>query len=615
MPGLLGVIDTAGRLGHEAIRRAVDTMAAPLMHESTYTLQKFSTDKCSIALITNKAESGAPCPFESTGGKLFVAGEVFRIDDDDVLGESYRERLAKMLSENPANALDRVDGSFSLAFVNSRSGEIFIGSDMMSSRPVYYIWDDGVIYFAPEVKALLAAKPGLNEISEQGIADFLCHGTVVGDETYFTHIKNLRPLSLMKISAAGQMTIEQYHKVKFDDRARDEGEEEYIRELTRLIDRAVARATRDRDKKRINLSLSSGYDSRGILGALVRQNIKVATISHGDDRDKANSDAFIAKKICDKLGLENRFIRFNLDSLAEGSERAVYQSDGMVYQIANYTGNEYQEIAQEADVLLRGDEIFGWLGAPFNDDEALMLVGYIKFPHQYEPVLAPEKYHLFNQLARQGVRRLKDNCPQRELINRKEYYFITEVVPNIISRINYLKNIHVTIRDPFHDRTLVDFMSKLPPRYKPFKQLYIKSVRRACPQVFEFERGVANLPSWKSYYRDNAAMREFVRNTFLGSPNDFFDSIAGQGQIKKFLEDFSREVSSPKKATNPRSLKNRVIGKLEYEARSNYALYRAVQTFIKNKSVNLDWVENYHALIRLFVLRKWADLFISGKRF
>jgi asparagine synthase (glutamine-hydrolysing) len=81
---------------------------------------------------------------------------------------------------------------FAIAVWDRRRRELVLARDRFGVKPLYYVHgDDGALWFASEIKALLeagAVKPALNW---GALPDFLANHAPSGDETMFAGVRRL----------------------------------------------------------------------------------------------------------------------------------------------------------------------------------------------------------------------------------------------------------------------------------------------------------------------------------------------------------------------------------------------------------------------------------------
>src|SRR6185503_8063176 len=101
-------------------------------------------------------------------------------------------------------------------------------------KPLYYVHaEDGSLYFASEIKSLLAARAVSPEINYSVLPDYLANHSPSGEETLFRGVKRLLPGHVMTWRD-GELTIRRYWDVDFTkEEARDD--KTYIQEWSDLF--------------------------------------------------------------------------------------------------------------------------------------------------------------------------------------------------------------------------------------------------------------------------------------------------------------------------------------------------------------------------------------------
>src|SRR6476661_7204305 len=144
-------------------------------------------------------------PMASDEGNLHIVynGEVFNHPSLMValesMGVQYRthcdtETVLRLYERHGAATPEQLRGMFAFAIWNSARHELFLCRDRFGVKPLYYVHaDDGSLYFASEIKSLLAADAVKPVINFNALPDqFANHGTS-GDETLFAGVKRLLP--------------------------------------------------------------------------------------------------------------------------------------------------------------------------------------------------------------------------------------------------------------------------------------------------------------------------------------------------------------------------------------------------------------------------------------
>jgi len=185
---------------------------------------------------------------------------VFRTrTDTEVLLTAYREY-------GPA-CLDRFNGMFAFAVYDTQEGTLFLARDRFGEKPLYYAWQDGALYFASEIKALLAVPGLVPAVNRQSLFEYLAFNrTDIHDETFFTAVRRLPKGCRAQCDASGLTITTWWSPLPHLDAARDATPQERQRDIEALFVDALR--LRLRSDVPVGSSLSGGLDSSILVGAL-----------------------------------------------------------------------------------------------------------------------------------------------------------------------------------------------------------------------------------------------------------------------------------------------------------------------------------------------------------
>jgi len=229
--------------------------------------------------------------FPELKNELEKYGHIFRTKSDtEVIVHGYKQW--------GINVFDHLNGMFGLAIWDERNKKLILSRDRMGIKPLYYKIEDGCLYFASEIRALLAIANKKPEIDLVGLNLFLRHRYTPAPLTIFEGIRKLAPGTQL-IVENGSFRLERWWNFKpvpFDPvPAVNEAEEK----LLTLYQRAVKRQLIS--DVPVGLLLSGGLDS-GLLLALMNQqgnSWKTYTVGFGDkfNDDELAAAAFTAKML------------------------------------------------------------------------------------------------------------------------------------------------------------------------------------------------------------------------------------------------------------------------------------------------------------------------------
>jgi asparagine synthase (glutamine-hydrolysing) len=104
------------------------------------------------------------------------------------------ETILYLYEEYGARCVEFLRGMFAFAVWDKRKKELFIARDRLGVKPLYYVHDEnGNLFFASEIKSLLAAEAVRPELNYNALPDQLANHGTSADETLFKDVKRLLP--------------------------------------------------------------------------------------------------------------------------------------------------------------------------------------------------------------------------------------------------------------------------------------------------------------------------------------------------------------------------------------------------------------------------------------
>ncbi len=195
--------------------------------------------------------------FRELRDDLARAGFVFRSQCDT-------EVLLAMYARYGAAMLPQLNGIFAFAVWDTVSGELFLARDRLGVKPLYHTQRNGVLYFASEVKSILAATGGAG-LSHAAVADFLTFLWVPDPDTLFEGVSKLAP-GHYAVYAEGRLSIRAYWDMRFEP---EPGEDKIWAGRVRDSVRAAVQRQSVADVP-LGSFLSGGIDSSAIVAELSR---------------------------------------------------------------------------------------------------------------------------------------------------------------------------------------------------------------------------------------------------------------------------------------------------------------------------------------------------------
>jgi len=142
--------------------------------------------------------------------ELESCGHVFRTHcDTEVLVHAYEEWGVAMLS--------RLNGQFAFAISDARDQSVFIARDRFGVRPLFFSEQHGNLYFASELKALLASGDIEAAIDPQALDEVFTFWAVRPPRSGLRGIHSLEPGSY-GLWRDGRLVLRRYYELDFAER-------------------------------------------------------------------------------------------------------------------------------------------------------------------------------------------------------------------------------------------------------------------------------------------------------------------------------------------------------------------------------------------------------------
>lgn len=130
--------------------------------------------------------------FLSLREELAGAGKIFR-------GHSDTEVMLAAFEYWGVDAsLERFSGMFAFALVDREAQQLVLARDRMGEKPLYYGWQNGILLFGSELKALRAHPAWHGEIDRNALTLLLRHNFIPAPHTIYRNIRKLLPATMVR---------------------------------------------------------------------------------------------------------------------------------------------------------------------------------------------------------------------------------------------------------------------------------------------------------------------------------------------------------------------------------------------------------------------------------
>jgi len=271
---------------------------------------------------------------------------------------SDTEVIVHLYEEMGVDCITKLRGMFAIALYDGKRASLLLARDRLGKKPLFYAQHGGRLFFGSEIKALLAAAPGLAEVDAEGILQFFYYGYIPDPHSAFRDILKLPPGHLAEYRG-GQVHIRQYWDVPAygvndpgSDEACLEGMERQLGEAVRL--RLISDVP-------LGALLSGGVDSSIVVALMARESSSpVKTFSIGFGKADFN-EAQYARLVAERFGTEHHElivdpnINDTLNHLTQMMEEPFGDSSMIPTYYVSKLAREHVTVALSGD---GGDELF-----------------------------------------------------------------------------------------------------------------------------------------------------------------------------------------------------------------------------------------------------------------
>jgi len=265
--------------------------------------------------------------------------------------------------------VEHLNGQFAIAIWDSERRRLVLARDRAGIRPLFYTRAGGRLWFASEIKSLLAAVPERAVLSPAGLAQALTYWAPADPDTMFEGVESLPPGCILAIEEDGSERLTQYWDWTFpsaSSQSRSAPPFESIERATAELRELLVDAVRLQLRADVPVGayLSGGLDSSGIV-ALIRgfTDTPVRTFSVAFD-DPEFDESEHQQAMVRHLGTEHTTLKCSRRDIGESFPRLIRHAEAPVLRTAPVPlmllAGKVRE--QGFKVVLTGegaDEVFG----------------------------------------------------------------------------------------------------------------------------------------------------------------------------------------------------------------------------------------------------------------
>ena len=253
--------------------------------------------------------------------ELISKGHFFR-------SESDTEVIVHLYEEKGIDCVNDLRGMFAFALWDSKNEELFLVRDRIGIKPLYYTYADDKLFFASEIKAILANSEIPRKVNETAFYNYLTFLTTPAPDTLFEGIKKLPGGFWLKLDKNGKLTTKRYWDVFDNVRESSKNEDQITNEIINELTESV-KIHKVSDVP-MGVFLSGGIDSS--LNAVLfsegeNSPIKTFSIGYEGNYNTYSNEFEYARIISDFIDSDHHEQEIGMDDLLSFIEDMIYYQD------------------------------------------------------------------------------------------------------------------------------------------------------------------------------------------------------------------------------------------------------------------------------------------------
>lgn len=258
------------------------------------------------------------------------------------------------------NFLDNLEGMFAGVLYDALENKVVIFRDPFGIKPLYSFVEDGLVFFASEIKALGAVIPGGFSMDESVLYSYFMLGYVPGKQTLLKGVERVAPGNCMEIDGDGKRTEESFSSKlspQYLAVPRSTSQTQLREALISSIERSMV------SDVPLGLYLSGGVDS-SLIAAIAKKELNRSIPSYciSFPNQISYDESTHAKNVAQKLGIPLNTIVLDPDALKDVERLAEIMEEPMVDPSAMALFHLARAVQPNTKVVLSGeggDELFG----------------------------------------------------------------------------------------------------------------------------------------------------------------------------------------------------------------------------------------------------------------
>lgn len=226
--------------------------------------------------IIDLAGGHQPIPNEDNTVWIICNGEVYNYQQirAELIAKGHRfsthsdsEVILHLYEEVGERCVEQLRGMFAFAVWDDNKQALFIGRDRLGQKPLFYVQRGDELYFASEIKALLALDRSLAVLDPEAFDQYLSLRLIAPPRTMFRDIRKLPPAHCLQFDSREGLRIFRYWDLDYEPKLTG-SDEDLVDELEQRIIAAL-RLHMVSDVP-VGAFMSGGLDSTLVVAMLMK---------------------------------------------------------------------------------------------------------------------------------------------------------------------------------------------------------------------------------------------------------------------------------------------------------------------------------------------------------
>jgi len=299
------------------------------------------------------------------------------------------ETILHLYEEHGLDFVQHLRGMYAFALWDTKRRRLILARDRMGEKPLYLYETNGRVFFASEMKAVLASGLVPFELDPTAVNLYFHYQYVPEPMTPLKGVRKLDAASLLIVDVE-PWNVEERRYWRMEDAPPIEGDPaRLIREQLESVSEIVIRSDVP-----VGIALSGGLDSSAIAALAARKypgTMHAFSVGYPGSLD--NDERCDARALADELGMPFHDVELTTSEMVSFFPELVYLRDDPIADIAGFGYYSVMKLAREHNVPVvlqgqGGDELFwgyGWV-----QDAALASAR--KLQHANNPVATLPRY-------------------------------------------------------------------------------------------------------------------------------------------------------------------------------------------------------------------------------